>query len=91
MWVNVWIIGVVFFYLLFIGTLVGIDKYDVSTSINTVTLVKIPIYIFWGIGTWRSAQIYKGRKLWSLLTKLFVIIKCGSTILSLFIGSNFML
>ncbi len=91
MWVNVWIIGVVFFYLLFIGTLVGIDKYDVSTSINTVTLVKIPIYIFWGIGTWRSAQIYKGRKLWSLLTKLFVIIKCGGTILSPFIGSNFIL
>ena len=100
MWINVWIIGIVFFRLLFIGIILGTDKYDVNISFNTVTLIVIPIYIFWGIGTWRSAQIYKiykGKKktyferLWSSLTELFVIIKCGSTILSLFIGSNFML
>ena len=98
MWINVWILGIVFFRLLFIGALLGIDylesEYDVSISLNTIMFILLPIYFFWGIGTWRSAQIYRGikktyfQRLASSLTELFVIIKCGSHILALFMGSS---
>jgi len=95
MWINVWILGLVFFRLLIIGSFFGIDylksELGVSISFNMLVLALLPIYLFWGIATWRSSQIYKGRKLWSLLTKLFVVIKCGGHISALFIGANFLL
>ena len=84
--INVWLIGVVFLKLLFLGTIFALDKFinNPDTMITITGIVLFPIYIFWGVATWRSAQIYKGRKLWSSLTELFVILKCGSAILGLF-------
>ena len=95
MWFNVWILGVVFFRLLIIGMIFGFDALGLfNNNVNDFAImayVSFPIYIVWGVATWRSAQIYKGRKLWSSLTELFVILKCGGAILSLFLGSSFLI
>ena len=92
MWFNVWILGLVFFRLLFIGIFIVIDEYELNITLHTVGLGLLPLYVVWAIATWRSAQIYKGKKLWSSLTELFVIIKCGGHIVGLFfIDLNFVL
>jgi hypothetical protein len=93
MWFNVWILGIVFFRLLLIGVMISIDALGLFTeSIFTIiSLIMLPFYVVWGIATWRSAQIYKGRKLWSSLTELFVILKCGSIVLALFSGFSFLI
>ena len=93
MWINVWILGLVFFRLLLIGVIMVLDKFGLGPILimDIVMYGLLPLYIIWGIATWRSAQIYKGRKLWSSLTELFVIIKCGSALLALFVGLGFMI
>ena len=93
MWFNVWILGIVFFRLLLIGVMISIDSLGLFTeSIFTIiSLIMLPFYVVWGVATWRSAQIYKGRKLWSSLTELFVILKCGSIVLALFSGFSFLI
>ena len=94
MWFNVWVLGVVFFRLLLIGMIIGLDVLGLLNDeggFAIMAYISFPIYIIWGVATWRSAQIYKGRKLWSSLTELFVILKCGGAILSLFLGSSFLI
>ena len=94
MWFNVWILGVVFFRLLIIGMIFGLDAlglFNDAGGFAIMAYISLPIYIIWGVATWRSAQIYKGRKLWSSLTELFVILKCGGAILSIFLGSSFLI
>ena len=93
MWFNVWILGIVFFRLLLIGVMISIDALGLFTeSIFTIiSLIMLPFYVVWGVATWRSAQIYKGRKLWSSLPELFVILKCGSIVLALFSGFSFLI
>ena len=80
MWFNVWILGIVFFRLLLIGVMISIDALGLFTeSIFTIiSLIMLPFYVVWVVGIWRSAQIYKGRKLWSSLTELGVIINMGA-------------
>ena len=89
MWINVWILGLVFFRLFLIGQVMILDKFGFGPILimDILTYSMLPLYIVWAIPTWRSAQIYKGRKLWSSLTKLFVIVKCGSAILAIFMDS----
>ena len=94
MWFNVWVLGVVFFRLLLIGMIIGLDVLGLLNDeggFAIMAYISFPIYIIWGVATWRSAQIYKGRKLWSSLTELFVILKCGGAILSIFLGSSFLI
>ena len=81
MWFNVWILGVVFFRLLIIGMIFGLDAlglFNDAGGFAIMAYISLPIYIIWGVATWRSAQIYKGRKLWSSLTELGVIINMGA-------------
>ena len=79
LWINVWLLGVIFLHLLFIGSLILADKYEIKDDHAWIML--FPIYIYWAVGTWRSASNYKGKKLWELLAKLYVIIKCPVQIL----------
>jgi hypothetical protein len=79
MWFNYWILGIillraVYYVTFFIMEVLGfVEPGDIFNMVYIIT----PLYIFWGIGTWRSAQIYKGRKLWSSLTELSVILNFG--------------
>ena len=80
MWINYWILGILVFRILLYNVLIYIlDVLGLATEfyINFAMIFLFPLYIFWSIGTWRSAQIYKGRKLWSSLTELGVIINMG--------------
>ena len=87
MWINAWILGLVFFKLFFMGMVMALARFGAGPilTFDIATHSLIPLYIVWAIPTWRSAQIYKGRKLWSSLTKLFVMFKCGSAILAIFL------
>ena len=88
MWINFWILGLVFPKLYFLGVLMVLTEFGVGLSFSFANFIAIhsliPLYLIWGIPTWRSAQIYKGKKLWSSLTQLFVIFKCGSAVLDIF-------
>jgi len=76
MWFNYWILGLVSLRLLYYVIFLIMEALGLVESGNIFNMVFIifPLYIFWGVGTWRSAQIYKGRKLWSSLTELSVIL-----------------
>ncbi len=87
MWFNVWIIGVLFFKVLFYGILFGLNflKLDFLYIMNIATYISLPLYLIWAVGTWRSAAIYKGSKLWSILAEIYVVITIGALLFGLYL------
>jgi hypothetical protein len=83
MWFNFWILGVLFFRVLFIGLVLGLDALNFNPEflMNTISFITIPLTLFWAVGTWRSAMNYKGKSVWSILTELYIIITIAALIL----------
>ena len=83
MWFNFWILGVLFFRVLFIGLVLGLDALNFNPEflMNTISFITIPLTLFWAVGTWRSAMNYKGKSVWSILTELSIIITIAALIL----------
>ena len=83
MWFNFWILGVLFFKVLFYGLVFGLTalNFDPELVMNTISFITIPLIIFWAVGTWRSAMNYKGKSVWSILTELYIIITIAVMIL----------
>jgi hypothetical protein len=83
MWFNFWILGVLFFRVLFIGLVLGLDALNFNPKflMNTISFITIPLTLFWAVGTWRSAMNYKGKSVWSILTELYIIITIAALIL----------
>ena len=87
MWFNVWIIGVLFFKVLFYGILFGLNflKLDFLYIMNIATYISLPLYLVWAVGTWRSAAVYKGSKFWSILAEIYVVITIGALLFGLYL------
>ena len=87
MWFNVWIIGVLFFKVLFYGILFGLNslKLDFLDIMNIATYISLPLYLVWAVGTWRSAAVYKGSKFWSILAEIYVVITIGALLFGLYL------
>ena len=83
MWFNFWILGVLFFRVLFIGLVLGLVALNFNPEflMNTISFITIPLTLFWAVGTWRSAMNYKGKSVWSILTELYIIITIAALIL----------
>ena len=87
MWFNFWILGVLFFKVLFYGILFGLNslKLEFLDIMDIATYISLPLYMVWAVGTWRSAAIYKGSKFWSILAEIYVVITIGALLFTLYL------
>ena len=79
-----WFWGVVVGKLIFWGTIFLTSKFQLEPFGFTFNIILLPYYVFWMVGTWRSASNYKGLQFWANLTKLLIIGKIVGLILLFF-------
>ena len=59
----------------FFGVLIAILIHYGAIFISVkLHFIYYPYAAFWAVGTWRSANNYKGRRFWANLTKLIIIL-----------------
>ena len=87
MWFNVWILGILFFKVIFYGITFGLSAFNfkIDTIMMIVQFISYPLQLVWAVGTWRSAAIYKGSKVWSILTEIYVVITIGALLFTLYL------
>ncbi len=87
MWFTFWILGVLFFKVFYYGLTFGLSALgaDVFLMLDIIGFILLPLTLFWAVGTWRSATYYKGSKLWSILTEIYIVISIGSVLFSLYL------
>ena len=64
-----WFWGIVVWNLIKFGTI-----FLVAEPFPLILYIGVPYALVWMVGTWRSANNYKGPKFWANLTKLVIII-----------------
>ena len=70
-----WFWGVVVGKLIFWGTILLSDKLQFEPfGFFTYYIILLPYYVFWMVGTWRSAHNYKGPNFWANLVQLLIIL-----------------
>ena len=68
LWISYWIIGAVGG-----NILVRLDIFYLSDKFNLPWgSIFLPYWIFCSVGIWRSSNNYKGKKIWSHLTKTII-------------------
>ena len=87
MWFNFWILGVLFFKVLFYGITFGLSalKIDILIVMRIVEFIYWPLIIVWAVGTWRSTSFYKGKQIWSLFTQIYVFINVGAALYTVYL------
>ena len=63
-----------------------------GVELKTVQSIGAPIIIILAIGVWNSAGKYKGKKIWSVLTKVIVTTQCIAAVIlftALIMGIDF--
>ena len=69
-----WFWGVVVGKLIFWGTIFLSVKLQFEPFGFTYYIILLPYYVFWMVGTWRSAHNYKGPNFWANLVQLLIIL-----------------
>ena len=87
MWFNFWILGVLFFKVIFYGITFGLSalNIDILTVMRVVEFISYPLLLVWAVGTWRSTSFYKGNKIWSMFTQIYVAITIGTLFFTLYL------
>ena len=76
--------GVVVGKLIFWGTIFLTFKFQLEPFGFTFNIILLPYYVFWTVGTWRSAHNYKGPNFWANLVQLLIIVSIISLVALLF-------
>ena len=45
-------------------------------ELSIIQLIAAPIFFILAIGVWNSARKYKGKKIWSVLVRVVVVLQC---------------
>ena len=77
-----WFWGVVVGKLIFWGTIFLTFEFQLESF--GFTIILLPYYVFWTVGTWRSAHNYKGPNFWANLVQLLIIVSIISLVALLF-------
>ena len=67
--ISYWLFGFVYSFLIAIFLII-ITRF----SENLVGILILPWTIFWAVGCWRAADKYKGLMLWSVLSKISIVL-----------------
>jgi hypothetical protein len=89
--ISFWGIYVFAWNVVFINVL-GVIVARMGYELKIVQLISIPIMIILAIGVWNSAGKYKGKKIWSVLTKVIVTTQCIAAVIlftALIMGIDF--
>lgn len=86
--VAYWVHG----YLTPIGVGVVLSLMGFTLEAGTITakfflMVLLALWVFWSVGTWRSASKYQGPKAWAILAKAHILLPPIILALGLAIGS----
>ena len=68
------------------GFLVGVFTISVGMSEDAMWGFFIPFQIYTVVGTWRSADKYKGKKIWPILAKISLVLGVISNLASMITG-----
>ena len=87
MWFNFWILGILFFKVIFYGVTFALSalNFEIQTVMRVIEFISYPLLLVWAVGTWRSATIYNGSKVWSILTEIYVVITIGTLFFTLYL------
>ena len=79
--ISYWLFGFVYSFLIAIFLII-ITRF----SENLVAILILPWTIFWAVGCWRAADKYKGLMLWSVLSKISIVLSIIQGLASIVAG-----